>query len=82
MDDVRGRPIDVNHIPYYEQKEFFKLDRDYEETFVQKHAHNVGLKQRDTLKAGLMAKLNKDRKGIFKQYVTDHASSGVKYKEL
>lgn len=73
MDDERGRPIDVHQISYYQQKEFFRLDKEFEQTFVQSHARKVDKKQKDHLKKGLMAKLLKDRNEMFKKFVTDQS---------
>lgn len=74
----RDRSIDLVHLPYHDQKEFFRLDRAYEDAFVQKHSQKVGVKK-DPLNKALMANLKKDRIRVFRQFLNDDTHRKVSY---
>ena len=40
---IRRRPIDINTLSYDQQKEFFRFDKEFDQTFLQVNAHKIKL---------------------------------------
>lgn len=75
---TRQRPINVDMLHIDQQKEFFRLDHQFEQTFVDKNHWKVSKKPNQFIK-GLEAQLVKDRKQIFKTFVRDENKRNNEY---
>jgi len=60
----RQRSININLLSYDEQKEFFRLEDRFRQTFVDQHEHKLCQKQRDQFKRGLQATYEKQTRSL------------------
>jgi len=62
----------MNHLSYQEQKEFFRLDKEYDKAFVEMHESKVCTKQKQQFRQGLNADTFRETRNIRKRYnITD-----------
>lgn len=68
MKKNRERAINIASLNYQDQKEFFALDKAYNQVFVDRHEKKVKL-DKDQLSKALMANLKRERILQFKQFL-------------
>ena len=63
----RERPhaLDLARMSYKQQKEFFKLDQEYDRIFIEQHQHKISVKK-DPHNKALMSKLKQERTQMFR----------------
>ena len=57
-------------MPYQDQKLFFRLDREYDRNLVDQHKWKVK-NTADKNQQALLANLRRDRRNLFRKYITD-----------
>lgn len=68
----KDRP-DIKRMPYRNQKQFFRLDREYDENLVAQHEWKTR-SCKSQVQPALLANLVKERKYLFKKYLIEESA--------
>ena len=80
--ELRERPnIDVGMMPYQDQKEFFRLDREHDNCLLEQHEWK-NKRTTNKLDKALMANLNRERTIIFKQFMNERKRQNIQMNSL